>query len=118
MGYEGVSLVSALTGLVQMTLLGFFSLLDDATDYCPYKPAEEQFPCRGYCSLCIWLHRMFANGALESIYPVTAALGLINYRSGTEGVMWNKGLCLISVLAMCAIGIAFMFINQSLKERG
>ena len=77
------------------------------------------------CSCLVWVIvafvygfiGMFANGALESIYPVTAALGLINYRSGTEGVMWNKGLCLISVLAMCAIGIAFMFIKPKPEKK-
>lgn len=55
---------------------------------------------------------MFANGTLQSIYPVSAALGLINYRAGAEGVMWNKGLCFISILIMCAIGIALMFVKQ------
>ena len=60
---------------------------------------------------------MFANGLLQSIYPVSAALGLINYRAGAEGVMWNKGLCFISVLAMCAIGVALMFIKQKPEKR-
>ena len=49
---------------------------------------------------------MFANGTLQSIYPVSAALGLINYRAGAEGVMWNKGLCFISILIMCVTDIA------------
>ena len=31
--------------------------------------------------------------------------------------MWNKGLCLISVLAMCAIGIAFMFIKPKPEKK-
>lgn len=60
---------------------------------------------------------MFANGTLQSIYPVSAALGLINYRAGAEGVMWNKGLCFISILIMCAIGIALMFVKQKPEKR-
>lgn len=58
---------------------------------------------------------MFTNGS--SIYPVSATLGLINYRSGAEGVMWHKGLCFMSVLVTCAIGIAFMFIKPNLAKR-
>ena len=60
---------------------------------------------------------MFANGTLQSIYPVSAALGLINYRAGAEGVMWNKGLRFISILIMCAIGIALMFVKQKPEKR-
>lgn len=59
---------------------------------------------------------MFANGALQSIYPVTAALGIINYRAGAEGIAWNIGLCFISVLTMCAVGIALMFIKSKPQE--
>ena len=58
-----------------------------------------------------------ANGTLQSIYPVSAALGLINYRAGAEGVMWNKGLCFISILIMCAIGLALMFVKQKPEKR-
>ena len=60
---------------------------------------------------------MFANGALQSIYPVTAALGIINYRAGAEGIAWNLGLCFISVLTMCAVGIALMFIKPKPQEK-
>ena len=60
---------------------------------------------------------IIANGTLQSIYPVSAALGLINYRAGAEGVMWNKGLCFISILIMCAIGIALMFVKQKPEKR-
>ena len=53
----------------------------------------------------------------DNLYPVSAALGLINYRAGAEGVMWNKGLCFISILIMCAIGIALMFVKQKPEKR-
>ena len=46
---------------------------------------------------------------------------MIRYRNGVEGVTWNTGLCLISVLAMCIIGVACMFLkpkteNQNIKK--
>jgi len=31
--------------------------------------------------------------------------------------MWNKGLCFISILIMCAIGIALMFVKQKPEKR-
>ena len=117
MGYEGVSLVSALTGLVQMTLLGFFIYLTMLPIIVLSSRQRSSFLVGVIVAFVYGFIGMFANGALESIYPVTAALGLINYRSGTEGVMWNKGLCLISVLAMCAIGIAFMFIKPKPEKK-
>ena len=97
MGYDGFALIPALTGLVQMALLGFLVGVIVAFVY-------------GFIG-------MFANGTLQSIYPVSAALGLINYRAGAEGVMWNKGLCFISILIMCAIGIALMFVKQEPEKR-
>ena len=117
MGYDGFSLVSALTGLVQMTLLGFFIYLTMLPLIVLSSRQRSSFLVGVIVAFVYGFIGMFANGALESIYPVTAALGLINYRSGTEGVMWNKGLCLISVLAMCAIGIAFMFIKPKPEKK-
>ena len=36
---------------------------------------------------------------------------------GAEGIAWNIGLCFISVLTMCAVGIALMFIKPKTQEK-
>jgi len=109
MGYDGFALIPALTGLVQMALLGFFLYLTMLPIIVLTSRYKGSFLVGVIVAFVYGFIGMFANGTLQSIYPVSAALGLINYRAGAEGVMWNKGLCFISILIMCAIGIALMF---------
>ena len=54
---------------------------------------------------------MFASGnaALANIYPVTASLGLIGYRSYDSAVHWNVSICLLSMIAVLMISAAFVF---------
>ncbi len=54
---------------------------------------------------------MFASGnaTLADIYPVTASLGLINYRSYDAAVHWNISICLLSMLAALLISAVFVF---------
>ena len=54
---------------------------------------------------------MFASGnaALANIYPVTASLGLISYRSYDPAVHWNVLICLFSMIAVLMITAVFVF---------
>ena len=117
MGYDGFALIPALTGLVQMALLGFFLYLTMLPIIVLTSRHKGSFLVGVIVAFVYGFIGMFANGTLQSIYPVSAALGLINYRAGAEGVMWNKGLCFISILIMCAIGIALMFVKQKPEKR-
>ena len=63
---------------------------------------------------------MFASGnaTLANIYPVTASLGLINYRSYDPAVHWNVFICLFSMIAALLISAVFVFTakgNTSVK---
>ena len=53
---------------------------------------------------------MFAAGSttLSNIYPVTASLGLIRYRSYDEAVHWNPLLCTFSLLAALLVSVVFV----------
>ncbi len=53
---------------------------------------------------------MFAagNATLANIYPVTASLGLINYRSYDSTVHWNVLICFFSILAAFSISAVFV----------
>ena len=117
MGYDGFALIPALTGLVQMALLGLFLYLTMLPIIVLTSRHKGSFLVGVIVAFVYGFIGMFANGTLQSIYPVSAALGLINYRAGAEGVMWNKGLCFISILIMCAIGIALMFVKQKPEKR-
>ena len=117
MGYDGFALLPAITGLVQMTLLGFFLYLTMLPIIVLTSRQKGGFLVGVIVAFVYGFIGMFANGALQSIYPVTAALGIINYRAGAEGIAWNIGLCFISVLTMCAVGIALMFIKSKPQEK-
>jgi len=49
------------------------------------------------------------NATLENIYPVTASLGLINYRSYDSTVHWNVFTCISSMVAALVISAVFVF---------
>ena len=63
---------------------------------------------------------MFAAGSnvwnqiLSDIYPITASLGLINYRSYDSAVNWNRPLCAVSLCAMAGVAAV---ITGYVKER-
>lgn len=48
---------------------------------------------------------MFASGnmTISNIYPITASMGMIGYRSYDEAVHWNMGLCGLSMMAASLI---------------
>ena len=54
---------------------------------------------------------MFAagNATLANVYPVTASLGLISYRSYDPAVHWNVLICLISMIVVLMITAVFVF---------
>lgn len=112
MGYGGFSISAAFTGLLQMSLLGLLLYLTMLPIIVLTSRKKSSFLAGVIIAFVYGFVGMFANGALQSIYPVSATLGLIRYRNGVEGVTWNTGLCLISVLAMCIIGVACMFLKR------
>ncbi len=117
MGYDGFAFIPALTGLVQMAFLGFFLYLTMLPIIVLTSRQKGSFLAGVIVAFVYGLIGMFADGILQSVYPVSAALGLINYRAGAEGVRWNRGLCFISVLAMCVTGVALMFVNQKQEKK-
>lgn len=121
-GTENLKIFAELRGLrspkyIKNALLGFFLYLTMLPIIVLTSRYKGSFLVGVIVAFVYGFIGMFANGTLQSIYPVSAALGLINYRAGAEGVMWNKGLCFISILIMCAIGIALMFVKQKPEKR-
>ncbi len=49
------------------------------------------------------------NATLANIYPVTASLELISYRSYDSAVHWNVLTCLLSMVAALGISAVFVF---------
>ena len=59
---------------------------------------------------------MFAAGnmTLANIYPITASLGLIGYRSYDTSVQWSFPLCLCSLIIIVAISVILV---ATMKEK-
>ena len=50
-----------------------------------------------------------SNAAIANIYPVTASLGLIRYRSYDSAVHWNVFICLFSMIVVLVLSAVFVF---------
>ena len=57
---------------------------------------------------------MFAAGnmTLANLYPVTASIGLVGYRSYDESVHWNPLLCTLSLLAALLVCAVFVMTTK------
>lgn len=58
---------------------------------------------------------MFAAGntTLANIYPITASMGLIQYRSYDAAVHWNMGLCSISMIVVLLISVVIVVTTKN-----
>ena len=62
---------------------------------------------------------MFAAGnmSLANIYPVTASLGVIGYRSYDQAVNWNMPLCITSIMYSVIIAIIVILIGKDKETK-
>ena len=60
---------------------------------------------------------MFAAGSmtLSNIYPITASMGLIQYRSYDAAVHWNTGLCILSMVVVLIISAVIVFTTKNVS---
>ena len=61
---------------------------------------------------------MFASGnmLLANIYPITASMGLIQYRSYDTAVHWNIGLCGLSMLAVLLVSVVIVITTKNVSS--
>lgn len=111
MGFPGLSAASVLQTFVQIILNCLFLYIA----VMPVIAAAARIP-NGHMAGTIIAFvygygGMFAAGnmALANLYPITAGMGLIRYRSYDEAVHWNTPLCGLSMMAAfvaCAVIVA------------
>ena len=60
---------------------------------------------------------MFAAGnmTLANIYPITASMGLIRYRSYDEAVHWNVGLCGLSIIVVLLVSAVIVITTKNVS---
>ena len=61
---------------------------------------------------------MFAAGSttLSNIYPITASMGLIQYRSYDAAVHWNTGLCILSMVVVLIISVVIVLTTKNVSN--
>ncbi|KUE76698.1 lantibiotic ABC transporter permease [Ruthenibacterium lactatiformans] len=62
---------------------------------------------------------IFAAGSmtLSNIYPVTACLGLIGYRSYDKAVTWNLPMCLLSIFLIVGISVILIVAGKDKEPK-
>lgn len=56
------------------------------------------------------------NMTLANIYPITASMGLIQYRSYDPAVHWNMGLCSLSMVVVLLISAAIVAMTKNISS--
>lgn len=105
MGFPGFSAASAVQAFVQMILNCLFLYIA----VMPVIAAAARIP-NGHMigTIIAFVYGyggMFASGnmAVSNLYPITASIGIIGYRSYDAAVHWNMGLCGLSMTAALLI---------------
>lgn len=110
MGFPGCSAASVLQTFVQMILNCLFLYIA----VMPVIAAAAHIP-NGHMigtvvAFAYGYGGMFAaeNMTLVNLYPITASMGLIRYRSYDEAVHWNMGLCGLSMAAAFLVSVVIV----------
>lgn len=110
MGFPGISATSVLQTFIQMILncLFLYIAVMPVIAFAARIPNGQMIGTiiafvYGYCGMFSSGNAMFAN-----IYPVTASLGFISYRSYDSAVHWNVCICLLSMVAALAVSAVFI----------
>ncbi|MCI8355527.1 MAG: ABC transporter permease subunit, partial [Lachnospiraceae bacterium] len=111
MGFPGISAVSVLQTFIQIILNCLF-LYVAVMPVIVFAARIPNGHMLGTIIAFVYGYGgMFASGnaALANVYPVTASLGLIRYRSYDPAVHWNVLICLFSMIAVLMITAFFVF---------
>ena len=114
MGFQGISVTSVLQTFIQIILNCLFLYIA----VMPIIAFAARIP-NGHMigTIIAFVYGyggMFASGdtMLANIYPVTASLGLISYRSYDAAVHWNVLICLLSMIVAWVMSAVFIFTTK------
>ena len=109
-GFPGLSATAVIQALIQITLNTLF-LYIAVTPIITFTARIPNGHMIGVILAFVYGYGgMFAAGnmTLANIYPITASMGLIQYRSYDAAVYWNIGLCGISMITVLLISAAIV----------
>ena len=111
MGFPGLSAASAIQTFIQIILNCLFLYIAVMPVVAVTARISNGHMAGTVIAFAYGYGGMFAAGnmTLANIYPITASMGLIQYRSYDEAVCWNIPICFMSMLAAFLISAAFVF---------
>ena len=117
-GFPGFSVTSAIQTLIQISLNTLF-LYIAVTPIIAFTARIPNGHMIGVILAFVYGYGgMFAAGnmTLANIYPITASMGLIQYRSYDAAVHWNMGLCSISMIVVLLISAAIVATTKNVSS--
>lgn len=116
MGFPNISVGTATQCLMQITLLNLFLYVSVMPIIILTSRAANGFLAGVVIAFAYGYGGMFAAGSMKlaNLYPITASLGMINYRS--YEVHWNILLCCLSMAIMLAISTVIILLMRNNVE--
>ena len=116
-GFPGFEISLALKAALQITAVNFFLYLAVLPIIALTCRRAGSFLVGVISAFVYGYGGMFAAGnmTLANIYPITASLGMVGYRSYDTAVNWNIGTCSCS-LALC-LSLFLAILILCMKER-
>lgn len=116
-GFPGLTAATAIQALVQLTFSCLF-LYIAVTPIIAITSRFSQGHMVGVILAFVYGYGgMFAAGSmtLSNIYPITASMGLIQYRSYDAAVHWNTGLCILSMVVVLIISAVIVITTKNVS---
>lgn len=116
-GFPGFHFSLILQAVLQITAVNFFLYLAVLPIIIITSRKSSSFLIGVIVAFVYGYGGMFAAGnmTLANIYPITASLGMIHYRSYDAAVRWNTVTCMVSLVIVVAIS-AVLILCMKEKE--
>ncbi|MDD4850107.1 MAG: ABC transporter permease [Gemmiger sp.] len=110
----GFTLMLAVQSLYQQTMVNLFLYIAVLPIIVATSRSQNGFLAGVIVAFVYGYSGLFAAGnhTLAQIYPITASLGLVGYRSYDAAVSWNFPLCLVSLASMVLLSAIMLAVGD------
>lgn len=117
-GFPGLSLMTGMQALIQIILNSLFLYIAVTPIIAITARISEGHMIGVILAFVYGYGGMFAAGnmTLANIYPITASMGLIQYRSYDTAVHWNTGLCSLSMIVVLLVSMAIVATTKNVSS--
>ncbi len=118
-GFPGFHFSLILQAVLQITAVNFFLYLAVLPIIIITSRKSSSFLIGVIVAFVYGYGGMFAAGnmTLANIYPITASLGMIHYRSYDAAVRWNTVTCMVSLVIVVAISAGLILCMKQKEQK-